>query len=56
MWDDELVVMKDVIMGVTTYHLVRPKEVGAYMRCGFSMVTKELPPEQAEAILKLLED
>jgi len=56
MLETKVVVMKDRILGMTTYHVVNEKEVWAHKASGFTAVTEALSIKQAEAILKLLEE
>lgn len=56
MSETKVVVMKDRILGMTSYHLINAKEVWAHKASGFTAVTEALPIKQAEAILKLLKE
>lgn len=56
MSETKVVVMKDRILGMTTYHVVNAKAVWAHKASGFVVVTEALSIKQAEAILKLLEE
>jgi hypothetical protein len=56
MSENEMIVVKDLILGLTTYHMIKAKEVWAYTASGFTVVTEALPLKQAEAILKLLRE